>query len=206
VIKVNLLKNKASGTRTGVSTVDEPQFDEVFDETGARPRPGDGLFSKVGLILMWTICLYAYEWYNIGRLNSELAGLTSEATQLDVEIAKLKPQVEKSKVLQKENDELNSKVTLVKNMGRLRLREIRAIDHLQNIVPEKVWFNSFKFTEENFEVTGLSANDQELDVLLDGIRQNPTFQDVILSRSIEQKTAQGNVKSFLITSKLARGP
>lgn len=205
MIKVNLLKNrggsKGASSKTDVADGFDESFDTNFDEEGSG---SGGTGKKIVLILVGSLILYAYEWYNIGSLNDESATIQASIAQLDQEINSIKPKIASAKKLQSENEELNKKLNLVRSLGRLRLREIRAIDHLQNIIPEKVWFNAVKFTDTTFEVTGLSANDQELDKLLDGIRENPTFVDVLLSRSIEQKSAQGNMKSFVITSSLSK--
>lgn len=210
MIKVNLLKNRGGGTRSGTSQteISDVQFDEAFDPDFDDASGGGqrDMFVKIIVMVMWVGVLYGYEWYNIGQLTSSLQRVQQQEAQLVAEATALKPQVEKAKVLQKENEELNKKLSLVKDLGRLRLREIRAIDHIQNIVPEKVWLSSLKFKDDDFEVVGLSANDQELDKLLDGIRENPTFKDVLLSRAVEEKSKQGNVKAFVITSKLSREP
>jgi Tfp pilus assembly protein PilN len=204
MIKVNLLKNRGSG-RGGAAKTDvaDTQFEEAFDSAFEDEKKG-GNGKKIFFMLIGCVSLYFYEMYNIDQLTSANSAVNAQVQQLDQEIGSIKPKIESAKKLQNENEELNKKLKLVKDLGRLRLREIRAIDHIQNILPEKVWLTTMKFTETTFDVVGFSANDQELDRLLDGIRQHPTFVDVLLARSVDQKTAQGNVKSFNITSSLSK--
>jgi len=204
MIKVNLLKNRGGGGRSG-TTVTETQFDDSFDvgfDDSAKDQGGP--LNKILLMLIWVVGLYVYEWYNIGNLTQQNTQLQAQIAKLDQEVGAIKPQIESAKKLQSANQELTKKLGLVRELGRLRLREIRAIDHLQNVIPERVFFSNIKFTDTTFEVTGQSANDQDLDRLLEGMRQNAVFVDVLLARSVEQKGPQGNTKSFLITSGLGK--
>lgn len=212
MIKVNLLKNRASSSKSsGATEFGEMTFEDNYDGTSATNFDLGGESSskdtiiKIIVMLIWGIGLYSYEIYNIGNLETTNQKLTADVTRVSNEIARIKPEVEKAKGLQAENNELNKKIELVKELGKLRLREIRAIDHLQNIVPEKVWFNKIEFKDDRFFVEGISANDAELDKLLKGIRSFGTFQDVLLAKAVEQKTKQGTLKQFEITSNLAGG-
>jgi Tfp pilus assembly protein PilN len=171
----------------------------------AGPRVSNDAIIKILVMLIWVVGLYVYEWVNIDSLTTRNNQIQAQVNALTEEANKLRPEVEKSKGLQKEGNDLERKITLVKELGALRLREIRAVDHLQNIIPERVWFSSFRFSQGKFQVEGVSANDQDLDKLLDGLRSYPTFQDVLLLRAVETKSKQGTMKSFSITSNLGGG-
>ena len=211
MIKVNLLKNRATGSSGGNTEFGDMTFDDNFEgaaggfDLGAEPTDSKDIVVKVLVMLIWGVGLYSYELYNIGNLEAEHAKQQATYNTLHNEVAKKRPEVEKAKGLQAENNELNKKIELVKDLGKLRLREIRAIDHLQNIVPERVWFNIIEFKDNTFSVEGVSANDAELDKLLKGIRSYSTFQDVLLAKAVEEKSKQGTLKKFTITSNLAGG-
>lgn len=201
MIKVNLLRNRGSHTQTSGTATDFEAESAIQFDTGIEAE-GPNAFVKLAVMALATIGLITYEWYNIGQLQKEQASINTQLSAITAEIAQLQPQVEEAQKLQKEYLDFKNKINLIKDMGRVRLREIRAMDHLQNIIPEKAWFSRLAFEEGRFTAEGVAANDQVLDALLDGIRRHSAFKDVLLAKAIEQKTPQGTLKSFVITSNL----
>lgn len=204
MIKVNLLRNRGSGksaNETQTFVADESvQFTVESTETeGANP------VVKVLVMLLWTVGLIVWEQYNIGQLDKQISSLSAQSQQITSDIAALQPDLAQAEKTNKDYAAFKNKVDLVKKLGRLRLREIRALDHLQNIIPEKAWFTNISFVEDKFLVEGVAANDQILDNLIEGIRRHTGFKDVLLAKAIEEKTGQGNLRIFLITSTMAGG-
>lgn len=201
MIRVNLLRNRGTQstatTSGGFDAGESIQFESDFDSA-----EGPNTFVKLALIALATVGLVTYEWYNIGQLQSQMQTLNTELSSVTAEVAALQPKVEEAKLLRQEYLDFKNKIDLIKNIGRIRLREIRAMDHLQNVVPEKSWFSRISFENGRFIVEGVAANDQVLDALLAGIRKHTAFRDVLLAKAVEQKTPQGTLKSFVITANL----
>jgi Tfp pilus assembly protein PilN len=110
--------------------------------------------------------------------------------------------VEKAKEMQKEIKELEERIVLIKNLSKVRLREIKAIDYLQNVIPDKVWFSELDFKDTVFQAKGYSVSDEALNKFIEGLEGKSFFRNVILMQSIDQKTKSGTIKSFTFSSSL----
>ena len=203
MLKINLLKNRGA---TGPAK-EEPTFasGDTIQFSVEDSSDQSGIVVKVIIILIFPVLLYAYEWYNISQLETQAAAVQSQLTNIQNQVNALKPEADKAKLITQEYDAFRKKIELIKEIGKKRLREIRALDHLQNIIPEKAWFTTIKFEENRFTIEGVVANDQTLDALLEGIRRHPGFKDVLLAKAVEQKGDQGTLKSFVINSNMTDG-
>jgi hypothetical protein len=204
MIKVNLLKGKGANTKTQARANYTDDLEDLnFDEEVGSGGGGDPkVIVKFLMMLVFPALLYVYEWYNIGVLDETIRNLQSQKSILDGEVNKLKPEFDRLKSLKEANDELNRKIKIVKDLGRLRLREIKAIDHLQSITPEQVWLTNVEYKNTDFKVEGYATNREQLDLFLTGLQNRSYYRDVILARDVEEKAKRGTVKKFLINSRI----
>lgn len=203
MLKVNLLKNKGGSGQQQ----QEPTF--VGNETIQFSMEDSGgnsdVVAKVLAMLIWVLVLYGYEWYNVGQLTAQAQQASTRLNSINTQIQQLQPQIQQAKAITAEYEAFKKKIELVKVIGQNRLREIRALDHLQNVIPEKSWFTLVKFEDNEFQLEGVAANDQTLDTLLASVRRHTGFKDVLLSKAVESKNDQGTLKVFVINSNMAGG-
>ena len=64
------------------------------------------------------------------KLNEESNNASVELNNLRTQISQNQPFVERAKEMQKEIKELEERIVLIKNLSKVRLREIKAIDYL----------------------------------------------------------------------------
>ncbi len=200
MIKVNLLKNRGTVTESGT------QFDfnaplEFQAEKGGAPSPAETLV-KVVVIFLFPLLLWGYESYNVGQLTTQYQGVQSRLQELQAEVDKNQPIIEKATKMQTEIKELEDRISIIKNLSKIRLREIKAIDFLQNVMPEKVWFQELEFKENTFRVIGFAVTSDSLNKFIEAIDGKSYFRNVILMQSSDQKTKTGTIKGFVIGSNL----
>ena len=205
MIKVNLLKNRGSGSGTSAKTAAteinyEVSFDEAELDEGANPAR-DALV-KIMLILLGTVVVIVYEGYNISGLRDKLSQLNSEKTGLAQELEKKKPIAGKARELQKKILDLEGRIQGIKDLSMIRLREIRAVDYMQNVIPEKVWLTTLDFSQETLKIEGGTLADDELTKFIEALESKSYFKNVILLKAVEEKSDKGTVKVFTITSTL----
>jgi Tfp pilus assembly protein PilN len=199
MIKVNLLRNKVGGTKTAVSQASESEENFVFENQSAEAGENKkGLIVKIFIIFGGIVCLYGYQNYNISLLQDQANALVAEKQTLDAQILAKKPVAEKAAKLQKENQELEKRIASVKNLSKFRLRELRTLDYIQNVIPDRLWLTGVKVNGGSIELQGGSLADDDLSKFLDLLETKPWFKDVILLQAIEAKTKTGTSKTFLI--------
>ena len=142
----------------------------------------------------------AYESYNIGQLSEREANIRNLNQTLATELEQKKPLAEQAKELQKNIKDLESRIQSIKNLSKVRLREIRTIDYLQNVIPERVWLTKVEFEDGALKIEGGALADDQLNKFMESMEGNSSFKNVILLRAVEQKSKEGTVKVFLISA------
>jgi len=199
MIKFNLLRDRAAKAAKGTET--EINYDTTFetkvggDSTGSRD-----MLTKIVVLALLTGVLMMYESYNIGELRTKVAQGNAEKKRVETELAQKKPIEAKARELQKQIQDIETRIKAIKDLSKVRLREIKAIDYLQNIIPEKLWFTLLEFDGNSLKIEGGTTSDDQLNRFLDDMESKSIFKNVILLRSIEQKNKEGTIKVFTITS------
>jgi Tfp pilus assembly protein PilN len=205
VIKVNLLRNRAENANAGGATI-VTQVDGVTSiEAPTEPMDSSQfklLAIKFVVILGLTGGLMLYETFNVDNLRDQLASLNKINTDLQDQITKNQPIATKAKELQKKITDLEGRIKIIKDLSRTRLREIKALDYIQNVIPEKVWLESIDFSDDKVKIIGQSVADDQLNKFLESLDGKSYFQNVILLRAVETRTKEGTTKSFEIASSL----
>jgi Tfp pilus assembly protein PilN len=205
MIKVNLLRNRAEGNRAPQGT-SVTQVDGLTSiEAPTEPMDSSQLKQfaiKFVLILSITGGMMLYESFNIDNLRDQLTNLNKINTDLQAEITKNQPVATKAKELQKKISDLESRIKIIKDLSRTRLREIKALDYIQNVIPEKVWLSSLEFADDKVKIIGDSMADDQLNKFLEQLDGKSYFQNVILLKAVETKSKDGTIKNFEIASSL----
>jgi type IV pilus assembly protein PilN len=205
MIKVNLLKSRGGNTTTARSTGTDINYETSFDinATGNQSAGGgSGFITKILFMGIFVGGALAYESYNIGQLQSQLGNLTTQQSTLNAEIEQKKPIAEKARTMQKEILDLEAKIQGIKGLSKIRLREIKAIDFIQNVIPEKVWLTRLNFENDKLTLEGAALADDQLNKFTDALEGKSYFRNVILLKAIERKSTDGTMKIFEISSGL----
>jgi len=160
------------------------------------------LATKFAVVLALTGGLMLYESFNIDNLKEQLKVLNKANTDLQAEITKNQPTAAKAKELQGKITELEARIKIIRDLSRTRLREIKSLDYIQNIIPEKVWLQQLDFTEDKVKIVGEAMGDDQLNKFLESLDGKSYFQNVVLLKAIEQKTKDGITKNFEISGTL----
>lgn len=202
MIRINLLKNRGEVTKATAAT--EVNYDGIYEELsndeGAKDPKTTAL--KVFCMLGALGLLIIYESYNIGQIRGQINDATALKNKLAKEIQEKKPIAEQARDLQKKIQDLEGRITSIKNLSKYRLREIKAIDFIQREIPERVWLTSLDFKDETIKIEGGSITDDELSKFLDSLDGKSYFRDVRLSKAIEEKRKDGTIKVFEILGNL----
>lgn len=188
MIKINLVKSRITeGTGASQANID-------FDATTSSART-EGL---IKLILMsgFVVGAVLYRGNQIDELSAKAAQLQQQLSEAQTVLNQKIEEAASKGALESEARELENKLSIIRDLSGLRLVEVKALDFIQSVVPEKLWLNSISYSNSKFSILGTSISDEEINEFINALEESPYFTEVILLQSIEKAGSEGSTKSF----------
>lgn len=193
MIKINLLKNRS------IASGGDTTYAITVDQGGGSEAQKEALI-KIMLMAVFSVILVFIENSNISDLKKEQFVYTSQLQEIQGKIAKLKEEAGKLAEFEKESKELEDKMKIMKALSKTRLKELKALDFLQTIMPERVWLSSLDYSNEKFSLKGFALTDDDLTDLIQSLDKSSFFTDVVLLQAREQTSKDGTLKVFEMTT------
>ncbi|MEO0337217.1 MAG: PilN domain-containing protein [Pseudomonadota bacterium] len=193
MIKVNLLRSQQQQS-------EEQEFvgTEVAGLLGPSKEEQVAVLQKIGIIMLPTLLLIGYEWYNVSLLTDQKTKALSTYKKAERELNLLNQEMKLYADVEQEAKVLEDKIGILRELSRIRLREVKALDFLQSVTPEAVWFSSIEYTSLRFVFKGFAVTDDALSAFIRELENSAYFTEVILMKATEEKNADGTVKVFEI--------
>jgi Tfp pilus assembly protein PilN len=167
---------------------------------------------KIAFILLFTLGLMMYESQNIRGLNEERARTQAMVSDLEVQAQAKATEVDSIKDIAKQAQELEDKLKILKLLSKLRLREVKTLDFMQNSIPEKVWLRSIKYetdkdlkdrTEQGrYQFDGNSVTTEDLSEFVKRLEDSAYLNEVIVIKNQEAQgpARTGGLREFQFTA------
>lgn len=192
MIKINLLRSQEQ------QATEEYGVSEVAGAIGPSKEEQLEVLKKFGVILIPTLLLIAYEWYNVDFLTGQRNQANGQYRKVEKELNALNQEMKLYADVEQEAKVLEDKIGILKELSRIRLREVKALDFLQSVTPEAVWFRSISYKDLKFSFQGFAVTDDSLSVFIRELENSAYFREVILMKATEEKRKEGTVKVFEI--------
>lgn len=192
MIKVNLIHSKTAGAQSasGLS----------FGQASSRSSGNEiEAVKKIFVMCFLTILLWSYEYYNIENLTDISRKYSNEDANLKADVLRKRKVTEEAKIMQQQLKVIDNKIEIIKKLSKGRLREMKALDTLQTIIPEKAWFENLTYKDGSLEIKGFVLEDEDLGLFFRALEGRANFTRVILKKSQDKKTERGLIKEFFIT-------
>lgn len=196
MIKVNLLQKnhyKSAGPADSSSSVDleDLQFKKEIQKQ---------FLIRVLVIVLAPFGFYSYERNIISSLESKERSLIPQLEELrafNAKASQIKAEVDKFK-----EDELKiqTRIQALNSISRQRLNEIKILDFLQQVIPEKVWLSEVDFKDGQIQIAGYAASNDEVSKFQEVLTRSAFLKDVNLSSSRELVIETIPLKQFTISS------
>ncbi len=185
MIRINLIRNKV---QDGATQVGEP---------GGGGSGGDKsevrlALVKLFLMLLPMIALYFFEHQNLDQMKSQVAGLRQQMQILEGEAAQKQLEADSVADVEEQAKELEDKMAVIRNLSRLRLREIKTLDLMQSVIPEKVWLKKVEYeadaediTTGLFNVSGGAGTTEDLSEFVKRLEESRYLNRVIIVKNQE---------------------
>lgn len=194
MIKVNLLNNRVSA-----SAVDA-DFTLPLDDGGGESSVNEKEAAvNFILILLFAALLFTYEFFNVGGLKEKQSQAQVRLNQVRHQLAQKEKEIQSLSVYEERAKELENKLSMIKNLSKVRLKAVKALDFLQNLMPEKAWFQAIEYERNRFLLKGFAVSDDDLTEIVQKLERSQYFVDVVLLQAKESKTKNGNLRDFEIS-------
>lgn len=198
MIRVNLLRSigVAKGPTTGVAT------DPGLDTDMSFVKTEGGLKAKGILFIAPIILVIVFIQYNYLEKKSKRDRLQKELKVVQAELKRLEPDVREVERYKEEKRKLEAQLEVVKSLSKERLRNVKSLDALQSLIPQKAWLDSLVIKDSRVILAGFAVDDIVVSEFLQNLESSIFFSNVTLVASEDQKTKAGVVKKFSIRTQL----
>jgi type IV pilus assembly protein PilN len=180
VIRVNLLRNISGGVGpanlgTGITAV--PELSQEGQKQAALRLAV--ICGAVGLI-------WFYEHNEIAAKNQQLQQVQAQIAE--VQAAKQRfgdagPIVEK---YNKQKDILAAQIKVLEGLTVNRLREVKLLDALQSLVPQKAWLEGISSDKGHVKIKGFAPDAETVNNLFRQLENNVLFSQVQQKTNVDQ--------------------
>lgn len=205
MIKVNLLNSYTGGTAivspSGTvvpSRTEDMSGGSVYKAPRAAASTQVEAVMKIIGVFIPLVLLIGYETYNTDQLKADEAKVAAELAAAQARVETLKPQVEAVKQFQENKAQLESKINVIRTISRERLKNVKALDALQNIMPAKCWLTELKVRGSMVSMKGLAIEDVDVSQLMAGLEESVYFANVSLKGVESSRDKDGVLKKFEI--------
>lgn len=117
---------------------------------------------------------------------------------LNAKLNKLKSVIEKVEEYKKEKQDLESKISAIKQLNDQRTGPVKFLAEFARVLPERAWITTFKEVEKAVTLEGVAADGPTVTAFVDNLRGSKFFSNIDLLR-VEQVLEKGaNRQKFYI--------
>jgi hypothetical protein len=198
--------------------------------------PIDELDNKYWYVPELVVCLvvavvgyYGFKYY-FDTVEDEIRQLEQSRAAADEDTKKLEPHLERFKTLQDDIRELNTKIVALKSITTSKISRYKpliALEHLQNLKPDGVWFESITLSADDaYAIRGRAFDNILVAELMTSLKATETqdtegadlrtkvyFKDLTLEATIAEKPpaalfpdSMGMFPSFSLRGRVAERP
>lgn len=199
MIKINLASSSV-GSSAAISSSLGISSDGFISPDEARKEA----LKRLVIMLIPALALYAYQEQNVPQKQSELNAKTQMMNELTAYNAKQSASVAEIKKFKEDEALIEARIAALDKISKDRYREIRVLDLLQQVIPEKAWITQIKITPEKVTVQGLALSDFEVSSFLEALTKSVFLMDVNLVNSSESLVDGVSLKKFEISCLLEK--
>ncbi len=200
MIKINLVKSKIK-----VEGASEEGDIKTF-EADSGDIDQKELAIKMALILAFPVLFYFYDRHETNKAKSELAAVSRQVSQLQTELNQKRTEVEQLAGMDEEVVFLQSRLDALADLSKLRMRELRALDFIQSIIPRRVWLTRLQIKDAKVELEGAAVGDTDLNQLMNRMEGSVQFRSVVLLKAEDSTGPQGAFKAFEVSAEIGEAP
>ncbi|WP_413575626.1 PilN domain-containing protein [Bdellovibrio sp. HCB290] len=202
MIKINLASSQVGTNAAMGAQFGDGEGGEILVSDETRKEA----IKRLLVALIPVIGLYVYQEQHIPQLQAQLGSLQTTLRELEDYNSKQAASVAEIKKFKEDEAVIEARISALDKISRDRYREIRVMDLLQQVIPEKAWLTQINLNPEKMNVQGLGLSDFEVSQFLEALTKSVFLMDVNLVSSTEVTVDGMILKKFEISAVLERSP
>lgn len=190
MIKINLLKNYQEFA--DVNTASGISFGEVKETNKVTA------LLKIILIVASPFAINHLEDIGLNEKFQKVQTATNTLAVVEAGIAKISGAVEIVSRFEKLKKRTETRVAVLQELVKNRLREVSVLDKIQDLVPERAWLSYLTIEDGQLVVRGVAVSDNDVTEFVNKIEESVLFADVIFTSENVPMGNGGNQKKFEI--------
>ncbi len=134
-------------------------------------------FGKLAVMLIFPLLLYAYEYSNLSALKTQFEAADTAVKSVDAKKAAFGDAAPKVEKYTKQKKKIDAQMIVIRALTKDRLREVKALDAIQEITPPQIWYNSLSFEGGEVTAKGYAVTDADLQTLYARLSTSPLFSN-----------------------------
>lgn len=200
MIKINLASSASIGTGPSLGASLGISSDSFLSPDQIRKEA----MKRLVLLLVGPLALYIYENQNIPAKVADLNAKNQVLAELQSYNSKQAASVAEIKKFKEDEALIEARISALEKISKDRQREIRVMELLQTVIPEKAWLTRVQISPEKVNIQGLALSDYEVSTFLEALTKSAFLMDVILLNSSEVVQDGVTLKKFEISCLLER--
>lgn len=131
--------------------------------------------------------------------KSEIASIAAQISQKQREIADLKAKVGEVEKYKKQAQVLEEQIGVIRALEKGRSGPVKMLDELTDLIPRKLWINTFKEGNKRVTVDGVAESGPVIADFLENLKASKYFSNPILSVVSAQDQDGLKLHKFTIT-------
>ncbi len=212
MIHVNLLRDRtqpmSATTQTTTGQTKSGTLNEISilrERTIQRAAEGISSVGTAAITIVKIIALifpagalWGWSWTVVHGKELQLKNIEKEIKVLAAEKKKLEPEVKAAEGFKAQKKTFETKIDAIKQLSRVRLRNVRALEKIQKIIPSKAWLIELSIKNKNLVLQGMARDHNVISVLMDALKNDIEFQEPKLLSAQTQKGISGTIHNFKI--------
>lgn len=177
----------------------ESAYQESSGPAGQSPIVS--ILIKVLVLVGGVIALNFYEKSALESLRAQLQQVNAQQSQLQSQLDQKNSELQTLGSVQTDSKVLEDKMKLLKNLSRLRLREVKSLDFIQSIVPARVWLTQMNINKDSYIIKGRSRDATSVSMFVNRLEDGGYFSDVVLTKDNELRERGYELRDFEIIAR-----
>ncbi len=187
MIRINLLRNLSADSAGGAAG-------SLLHTVPADIQRQAAL--KLLVILIFPLLLFIYQKISISVLEGDEARIHNETNDILNKMKSFGQTSMKVEKYQTEKKRLEKQLELLRALTKNRLREVKTLATLQNLVPDKVWLKGLKVEAGLVSLQGFAESEESFSELVRALDSNVFFNKMTVKSTEQQASSSGTVKKF----------
>lgn len=133
--------------------------------------------------------------------SNSIDKLTAENNKVQEEKKKYSKILDEIKRLEKEKNELLTKIDVINKLKESSSLTVRVLDEVATFTPpDRMWLKNLSQSGNSLTLTGMALDDQTVAKYMDDLEQSKFLSNVVLMSSAMEIFAERNLKTFSISS------